>query len=90
MNGEIAKYDRCISDILSATYKNDPLIQKRYFSEGLSYYQHDNQYWDRGRNRENEVFANLFAIYSNNDTETVEFISKNFPNTDRVFKNLLH
>lgn len=90
MNGESAKYDRCISDILSATYKNDLLIQNRFFSEGLSYYQHDNQYWDRGRNRENEVFANLFAIYSNNDTETVEFISKNFPNTDRVFKNLLH
>ena len=89
MNGDSAKYDRCISDILSATYNNDPLIENRFFTEGLSYYQHDNQYWARGRNRENEVFANLFAIYSNNDAETVEFISKNFPNTDRIFKNLL-
>ena len=89
MNGDSAKYDRCISDILSATFNNDPLIENRYFTEGLSYYQHDNQYWARGKNRENEVFANLFAIYSNNDTETIEFISKNFPNTDRVFKNLL-
>ena len=89
MNGESAKYDRCISDILSATYNNDPLIENRYFSEGLSYYQHDNSYWARGQNRENEVFANLFAIYSNNDIETIYFISKHFPNTDKAFKNLL-
>lgn len=89
MDGESAKYDRCVSDILSATSYNDRLVIDAYYMEGLSFYQHDNEYWSYKKNRENEVFANLFAIYSNNDEETIRFISKNFPNTDKVFKNLL-
>ena len=89
MNGNSAKYDRCVSDILSATYYNDSSIVDRYWAEGLPFYQHDDQYWARENNRENEVFANLFAIYSNNDQETVRFIEEFFPNTNQVFKKVL-
>lgn len=90
MNGESAKYDRCISDILSATYYNASIIRSSYNWEGLPYYQHDNQYWAHDKKRETEVFANLFAIYSNNDNESINFIKNNFPNTDRVFRSFFN
>lgn len=92
MSGSTAKYDRCISDILSATFYNDTKIRLAYDQEGLSYYSHNNGYWFEGRNRENEVFANMFAIYSNSDTnsDSVRFIETKFPNVSRAFNKIMN
>ena len=92
-----AKYDRSVSDILSATYNNNETIVKFYMEERLIYsrdknikfYGHENKYWKQEFNRENEVFAQIFAIYSKNHTDSISFIQKYFPNTVNVFNNKL-
>lgn len=76
-------YNRHVSDILSAISRNHPEIVKRYYSENVSYYQHSNEYFARGHNRENEIYADMMACIAENDTETINFLKKYYPNIYR-------
>lgn len=88
-NNDSAKFDRHVSDILSSIYQNNEMIQTRYDMEGLEYYKHDNSYWVVDHNRENEIFADLFAIYSTNDPSTVAFVERHFPDLTSTFKKVM-
>ena len=88
MNSDAA-YDRAVSDNLSSYFKNDPEIISRYRQEGVSYYQHDNDYWSYSGNREAEVYANSFSMYAQNNKASCEFMQKHFPNTWEQFKSTL-
>lgn len=80
LHSEVA-YDRAVSDILSALFKNDPEIRKRFDNEAIVYYGHANEYWDCPGARESEVFANIFSLAAQGNTESCEFIKTYFPNT---------
>lgn len=73
-------YNRHVSDILSAVSRNNPKLILRYTIEGVPYYRHKNEYFDRGHNRENEIYADVMACISENDAETIAFVKKYFPN----------
>lgn len=81
--------NRYISGILSGLFLNDTVVRKTYYEAGASYYYHKNEYWFEitGPKKavEREVFANLFAIYAENDKMTVKFIEKWFPNMAKRF-----
>lgn len=86
--------DRCISDILSGTFRNDLEIQNKYIDEKAAYYGHKESYWDGTDGpkyaREREVFAEFFSIYSASDKQdSKEFVEKYFPNTTRQFKRIM-
>lgn len=74
-------YNRHVSDILSAVSRNDPRLIFRYNIEGVPYYRHKNKYFDKGHNKENEIYADVMACIGENDSETLEFLKKYFPNT---------
>ena len=86
-----SKYDRCVSDILSGNFHNDPVIVDTYENEHLSYFHHENDYWDGIKApqnaRELEMFANLFSIYSaQGRSDSIAFLEKYFPNATNEFK----
>lgn len=74
-------YDRCVSDIISAVTRNSPGVILRYAWEGVPYYKHSNRYFEKGHNRENEIYADMMACIGENKEETVAFLKKYFPNT---------
>jgi len=86
-------YSRYVSDILSALTYNDPRIVRYYFSDGMPFYGHDILYWNGARGPDKavqkEVFANLFAIYAENDNNVVAFVDKWFPNMVCQFNNIV-
>ena len=84
-----AAYDRMVSDNLSALFQNDPEVIDYFNGEGVPYYQHSNEYWNNGLNRENEIFANSFSIRSGGDVASSDFINKHMPNTSAAFDNLI-
>ena len=88
MNSDAA-FDIAVSDNISAFFRNDPEIIKRYTSEGISYYGHDNNYWEAFGTREVEIYANLFSISAQNNRESCEFMKKHFPHTWEQFKQTL-
>lgn len=85
-------YSAYISDILSAMFYNDTKIQKTYLQNGAMYSHHRTKYWLGEENNapanavQREVFANLFAICSENNLENICFIKKWFPNLLHRFK----
>lgn len=89
--------NRGLSDIYSAyTHDNPELWEKTknvYYRLGVALYGHDDLYWKEitgpVKAVEGEVFAELFAVYAENDTETVEFVEKWFPNVTRKFKQCI-
>lgn len=86
-----AAYDRCVSDILSGFFDNDPRIKKRYNYEFIGYWCHTNDYWSGVKGPPNaigkETFANLFSVYSaENRDESIAFLEKYFPSTTSSFK----
>ena len=86
-------YSRYISDILSALTFNDSKIIDFYYSDGLPFYGHDILYWNGVQGPDNavqkEIFANLFAIYAENNDNVVAFIGKWFPNTVCQFNSII-
>lgn len=76
-----AAYDRAVSDILSAFFMNHPDIQEKFDNESINRYGHPNEYWARSGARECEVFANIFSMAAQGNTESCEFIKAYFPNT---------
>lgn len=86
-----AAYDRCVSDILSGFFENDPKIKQRYNDEFIGYWCHTNDYWSGVKGPPNaigkEAFANLFSIYSaKNRNDSIAFLEKYFPSTTSNFK----
>lgn len=86
-----AAYDRCVSDILSGFFENDPKIKQRYSDEFIGYWCHSNDYWSGVNGPLNakgkETFANLFSIYSTqNRQDSIAFLEKYFPTTTSSFK----
>lgn len=84
---------RYFSDILSGIFHNDRVICDFYESNGVAFYGHTNYYWLGLKGPEKavqrEVFANLFAIYTENDREIVSFVEKSFPNITKQFRRAL-
>lgn len=88
-NNEILS-NRYLSDILSAVFINDTSIREVYYKSFLPFYKHDTEYWaeiegPRGAVQK-EVFADMFAIYSENNRNIIEFVERNFPNMALRFK----
>lgn len=84
-----AAFDRAVSDNMSAYFKNDPEVVRRYFDEGIDYYQHDNSYWSGYGNREAEIYANSFSMAAQDNKASCEFMQQHFPNTWEQFKKTL-
>lgn len=89
--------NRYLSDILSGLFYNQPrirtAIEVTYDHLGVAMYGHDDKYWSEveGPKKavEGEVFADLFAIYTENNPSTINFIEKWFPNITSGFKKEL-
>lgn len=87
-----ACYDRNVTDILSALFRNDAVVLNRFTQESITgyvaYYQHDtNTYWDKcdmnGNSlnlRGKEIFANCFAIETDGYRISRDFVERWFPN----------
>lgn len=84
---------RYFSDILSGIFHNDRVVREVYDENGVAFYGHTNYYWGGIEGPENavekEVFANLFAIYAENNGEIVSFVEKSFPNIVKQFRRTL-
>lgn len=84
---------RYLSDIFSGMFHNEQRIVDTYYDEGMPFYHHSNEYWDGidgpPQAPAREIFANLFAIYTENDSETVRFVERYLPNTTARFNLLL-
>ena len=82
--------NRYISDILSGVFHNEKVIVDTYWENGVGYYHHTNNYWDEitgpEKAMQREVFANLFALYVENDSQVVSFMERYFPNSTKRFK----
>lgn len=87
--GSDAAYDRSVTDNLSAYFHNDPSVMTRFDDEGIAYYGHPNEYWDRDGSKECEIYANCFSMFAQNNTESCDFMEKYFPNTWDLFLNTL-
>ena len=88
-----AYYSHHYSDILSGVFKNNDVVISTWENNGDAFWGHKNEYWEGSKGPdhavEREVFANLFAIYAENDIETVSFVEKTFPNTTFRFKSMI-
>ena len=86
-------YSRYVSDILSALTNNDPRIVSYYYSDVMPFYGHDISYWSGAKGPykavQKEVFANLFAIYAENNSNVVAFVGKWFPNMVSQFNDIV-
>jgi hypothetical protein len=74
-----AAYDRCVCDIISATFRNHPHVKESFYKRGFPYYSHDNTYWNRNGSDVAEIFANIFSIESAQYTHSRDFVKKWFP-----------
>lgn len=89
--------NRYVSDILSGLFYDKSrirhAIEETYNDLGVAMYGHEDAYWNEieGPQKaiEGELFADLFAIYTENNFDTVRFVEKWFPNITNRFKNLL-
>lgn len=82
---------RYISDILSALTTNgsfvDTKVIKTYQRNQKEFYDHDWwKYKETEKVCQSETFANLFAIYTENNSNIVAFIEKWFPNLTHQFQ----
>lgn len=88
MNSDAA-FDMAVSDNMSAYFRNDPEIIKRYTSEGIAPYGHENDYWAKFGTREAEIYANSFSMSAQNNEASCEFMKKHFPYTWEQFVRTL-
>lgn len=78
---------RYISDILSAIMMNDTKVRNFYADNQRPFYKHSDAYWlENNENIHNEVFANLFAIYTENNSNVISFSEKWFPSLSCHFR----
>ncbi|HBG1006592.1 TPA: hypothetical protein KPG38_000128, partial [Clostridioides difficile] len=69
-----------ISDILGALSNNE-------FEDLLA--THSEKYWSKNRNKEKEIFANLFTLKYQNNKEINSFIKEHLNDLDKIFNELL-
>lgn len=74
-------YNRHVSDILSSMGMNNADVVKRYWDEGVPYYQHSTEYLCYKNRRQNEIYADMMACRAENNQETLDFLKKYFPHT---------
>lgn len=89
-----AAFDRNITDIISALTHNNPVVVRRFTEEGIAYYRHQNDYWDRqlrdGTNagmREKDSFANIFAIETGSYRISTNFAERWFPQLSEALRD---
>ena len=89
-----AAFDRNITDIISAFTHNNPVVVRRFTEEGIAYYRHQNDYWDRqlrdGTNagmREKDSFANIFAIETGSYRISTNFAERWFPQLSKALRD---
>ncbi len=88
--------NRYLSDVFSAMFHGSDTARQRnavetaYNALGIPIYGHEADYWTGRKGPQNavqlEVFADMFAILAENDSETVRFVEKWFPNTTSRFR----
>lgn len=70
-----------VSDIISALTINDPEVMEFYKKNKISYSYHEwEKYMCPMREMKSETFANLFSIYTENNSDIISFTEKWFPN----------
>ncbi|MBY1352389.1 hypothetical protein RHG09_06995 [Clostridioides difficile] len=69
-----------ISDMLGALSNNE-------FEDLLA--THSEKYWSKNRNKEKEIFANLFTLNYQNNKEINSFIKEHLNSLDKIFNELL-
>ena len=95
-----ACYDRNVTDIISALTRNDPIVLDRFDKECVTgyvaNYTHRNDYWDQTdtngnsyHKREKEIFANCFAIATDGNRISVDFVQRWFPSITKSFDRIL-
>ena len=93
-----ACYDRNVTDMLSALFRNDHMIRDRFDRESVTgyvaYYMHDNDYWDaydeNGRSynkRGKEIFADWTAVKTSNYGISCDFVERWFPEISAQMRN---
>ncbi|HBG7268919.1 TPA: hypothetical protein KRA65_003776, partial [Clostridioides difficile] len=50
---------------------------------------HSEKYWSKNRNKEKEIFANLFTLKYQNNKEINGFIKEHLNSLDKIFNELL-
>ncbi len=77
--------DRNVTDIISALFNNNELIKDRFVKEAVigytAYYQHSTEsYWSISPElAPKEIFANLFAVYTDGFRASVGFVERWLP-----------
>ena len=89
-----AAFDRNITDIISALTHNNPIVIRRFTEEGVAYYRHQNDYWDRQLQdgtdagmREKDSFANIFAIETGSYRISTNFAERWFPQLSEALRD---
>lgn len=79
-----------LQDLFSAVYAEDNGFIENTLQSGAGFLAvHDNDYYLEDHNDANEIFANLFAIYSSGDQEVISFVEENLYELTIAFKNAL-
>ncbi len=78
---------RYVSDIISALTNNNTKIREEYKRNDITFFGHE--WGNEGNNYAHETFANLFAIYAENNSDVVSFTEKWFPSLTEQFKDNL-
>lgn len=95
-----ACFDRNVTDIISALLVNSPTVEQRFKSESktgyVANYKHDTDYWheldENGKPRNtrgSEIFANLFAIETDQYRISRNFVERWFPEVTGVFDSYI-
>ena len=87
-----------IKDLQEALDSNQSLAENMMLSDILSamagerlrlYSGHSEAYWGIAGNREAEIFADLFTLFSKNDKEAIDFLTKYLYDIVNVFRKLV-
>lgn len=85
-----------ISDLFSGMFLNDSKVVEAYSDKtGLAFRGHENEYWLETLSTapehaiERETFANLFGVFTENDSSAVQYVQRWFPNSSRCFETIL-
>lgn len=85
-----AVFNRYLQDILCAIYVEDNVLISNTINRiAGGIWCHENDYYLEDHNDANEIFANLFAIYSSGDQEVISFVEENLYELTIAFKNAL-
>lgn len=71
------------------TSANDPLYEEKM--DGVGMMGHDTEYWDHGPYlaQQKEVFAELYAVWTENNPIVREFVQEHFPHLCKAFQEII-